>query len=363
MLELEVKLERIHDLLQSRSRDALLLQRVENFAWATCGAASDINLASSYGNASLLITPSGRYVLTDNIESPRLEQEARLQDQGWEFRVFPWYDANRAVAELTTGLRLAADYLHPGAADLSAAFPPLRAQLTPEEGARFRVLGHLCAAAMDAAIRAIRPGMSEHQIAALLASQALDRGVAPTVNLIATDERIFRFRHPLPTDKKLEAYAMLVLCGRMAGLVCSITRLIHFGRMPDGFRHKAEAVARIDAAFIAATRPGSTLGDIFGDGVAAYQVAGFPDEWHLHHQGGPAGYLPREIIATLQTEDRVLVGQAYAWNPSITGTKSEDTILVGAEDNEILTAIPEWPVLPVSVDGRVIDRPAILEIT
>ena len=64
---------------------------------------------------------------------------------------------------------------------------------------------------------------------------------AVVVNLIATDERIFNFRHPLPTHKRLERYAMLVLCGRQRGLVCSITRLVHFGRLPDDLRRKAEA--------------------------------------------------------------------------------------------------------------------------
>ncbi len=363
MTELQVKLDRIHGLLERHSLDGLLLQRVENFAWASCGAASHINLASSYGNAALLITPSGRYVVTDNIESPRLEQEEGLRKQGWQFLLAPWYETNGELAALIRGLRLGSDSLYPEAADLSAELPRLRAELTPEEGARFRRVAHLCAAAMDAAIRLVRPGMTEHQIAALLAAQVLDRGVWPTVNLIATDERIFKFRHPLPTNKKLEAYAMLVLCGRMAGLVCSITRLVHFGRLPDELRRKAEAVARIDAQFVASTRPNRKLNQIFDEAVGCYSDVGFPDEWRLHHQGGSAGYLPREVIATSQTEDQVALGQVFAWNPSITGTKSEDTILVGDAENEILTLIPGWPVVSVVVNRHRIDRPAILEVT
>jgi hypothetical protein len=78
---------------------------------------------------------------------------------------------------------------------------------------------------------------------------------------------------------------MLVLCGRCWGLVCSITRLVHFGRLPDNLCRKAEAVARVDATFITATRPGRTLGEVFRRGMAAYAETGFPDEWRLHHQG------------------------------------------------------------------------------
>jgi Xaa-Pro aminopeptidase len=215
---------------------------------------------------------------------------------------------------------------------------------------------------MQAAARAVRPGQTEHQIAGLLAREVESRGVQVIVNLIATDERIFSFRHPLPTGKKLEKYAMLILCGRQRGLVCSVTRLVHFGKMPDDLRHKSEAVAQIDATFIVSTRPGKTMGEVFRRATEAYAETGFADEWHLHHQGGTAGYEPREQVATLEAADVVSVGQVYAWNPSITGAKSEDTILVGEKGNEVLTAMKGWPVVSAKVDGREIARPATLEI-
>jgi Xaa-Pro aminopeptidase len=360
--EFSQKQNRIQDLLEERRLDALLLQRVSSFAWTTGGAASYVNTATTNGEATLLITPSGRYLITNNIEATRLEQEEKLAAQGWEFRVTPWYEARDTVAELTQGLRLGADGLYPGSNDLSSDLARLRANLTLEEGERFRELGRLCAEAMDNAVRAVRPGQTEYQIAALLAHEAESRGVQAIVNLIATDERIFAFRHPLPTDKELERYAMLVLCGRRRGLVCSVTRFVHFGRLPDDLRRKAEAVAQIDATFIAATRPGRSLGEISQRATAAYAETGFSDEWHLHHQGGPAAYEPREYLATPHSTDVVSVGQAYAWNPSIAGTKSEDTILVGKAENEVLTAIESWPKLLVTVDGQTFVRPAILEI-
>ncbi len=363
MTEFDEKQKRIQTLLKERGLDALVLQRVSSFAWATCGAASYVNTATTDGAASLLITPAGGcYVITNNIEATRIEQEEKLGEQGWQFRMAPWHGANNAIAELTRGLKLGADDAYPGATDLAYEITRLRANLMPEEGKRFRVLGRLCADAMDSAIRAVRPGQTEHEIAAWLGRETQARGAQPIVNLIATDERIFKFRHPLPTDKKLERYAMLVLCGRKWGLVCSITRLVHFGKLPDDVRRKAQACAHIDATFIAATRTGETLAKIFQRAVAAYAATGFADEWQLHHQGGPAGYEPREFVATPSSNDVVSLGQAYAWNPSITGTKSEDTILVGADGNEVLTTISGWPMLQVQVDGKMLARPAILEI-
>ncbi len=363
MTEISQKQDRVQALLEERELDALLIRRVSSFAWATCGAASHVNTATTNGEAALLMTPSGRHVITNNIEATRLEQEENLAAQAWGFRVVPWYAVEDTVGELTRGLRLGADGPYPGATDLSGDLARLRAHLTPEEGERFRALGRLCADAMDSAARAVRPGKTEYQIAGLLAREAESRGVQAIVNLIATDQRIFDFRHPLPTNKELERYAMLVLCGRKWGLVASMTRLVHFAPLPDELRRKQEAVTQVDATLIAASRPGARISDIFKKAVEAYKEVGYPDEWKLHHQGGLAGYEPREHIATPTSREVVRSGQAFAWNPSITGTKSEDTIIVNEKGYEIITPVEDWPKIPVQVEGQLIERPAILEVS
>jgi Xaa-Pro aminopeptidase len=363
MTDIETKLKKVDALLKEHGLDALLLQKVSSFAWATNGAASYVNTATTYGESSLLITPKGRYLLANNIEAPRLEREEQLGKQGWELRVGQWYSTQGALAILTHKLKLGVDGPFPGAKDLSGEIARLRACLTPEEGERFRELGRICADSMDHAIRMVKPGMTEYQIAAVLAVEAQSRGAQPIVNLVATDERIFNFRHPLPTEKQMERYAMLILCGRRWGLVCSLTRLVYFGTLPDELQRKSRAVAQVDAAIIQETRPGRSLGQIFARTEVAYSKAGYPDEWKLHHQGGPAGYEAREYIATPDSNDLVAVGQVYAWNPSITGTKSEDTILVGENGNDILTRILGWPTHSVTVGDEKIERPAILEIT
>jgi Xaa-Pro aminopeptidase len=351
----------IQNLLAKNDCQALVLNRISSFAWATDGAASYVNTAATDGAASLLITPTARYLITTNIEATRMEQEEKLVEQGWKLHVIPWWSGENPIAELAGGLRLAADGRYPGAVDLGAEIAHLRANLTPAEGERFQKLGRLCAEAMNEAIRSVRPGQSEYQIASILSQATEIRGVQAIVNLIATDERIFKFRHPLPTTKKMDRYAMLVLCGRKWGLVCSLTRLVHFGKLPQELRNKMQAVAQVDATMIQTTRPGTTLATIIENTVKAYTMTGFSDEWKLHHQGGPAGYEPREYIASPASSEVVKSWQAYAWNPSITGVKSEDTILVNESGNQVLTTIPGWPELGIEMDGKVITRPAILE--
>jgi Xaa-Pro aminopeptidase len=362
MSETQQKLAAVRALLAARSLDGLLLGQVANFAWLAEGAASYVNTASTNGAVSILITPDRQYVLTNNIEATRLAAEEPVEGLGFELVVDPWYGPNSRAADLLKGKRLGSDGGHPGSVDLTAEIAALRISRTPSELARFQQLGKACAKAMDTAVRQVRPGLTEMEIAGLLAAATYAQGALPIVNLIATDERIFRFRHPLPTGKKLERYAMLVLCGRRQGLVASITRLVHFGPLPEELKRKQEACALVDATFIAKTRPGATLGQVFAAAQAAYAATGFADEWQLHHQGGPAAYEPREFVATPGSTHVVQEGEVYAWNPSITGVKSEDTIVVGPERNDVLTTVSGWPMLRVEVDGQAWERPAILEV-
>src|SRR5712691_178400 len=115
---------------------------------------------------------------------------------------------------------------------------------------------------------------------------------------------------------------------RRGGVVVSLTRLVHFGDPEPELRKRHEAVTAVDATFINASRPGAVAGEIFRGGMAAYAAVGYPDEWTRLHQGGATGYAGRDYRATPDSPHVVRLHQAFAWNPSIAGTKSEDTLLV-----------------------------------
>jgi antitoxin VapB len=101
----------------------------------------------------------------------------------------------------------------------------------------------------------------------------------------------------------------------------------------------------VHADLLAASRPGTTLGTMLDIAQRSYQRQGFPDEWQHHHQGGLAGYEPREVRATPGANYVLEAGQLVAWNPTIRGAKAEETALVTAAGPRILTRTDGWPLL------------------
>lgn len=360
--EMAEKQRRVNEFLDKGGYDALLLARSDNFAWFTCGGSCHVNTAQETGVGTLLIRRDRKTLITNNVERPRLLEE-ELAGQGFQEDISLWVEDALlpAVNRLAPGQKIAADITLPGLTDCAGEIIKLRRALTPEEVARYRALGADVGAALSEACTDIEPGMTEHEAAAAVAAHHLGRGIVPIVVLVAADDRLLKYRHPLPTVNEIKRTVMLVVCGRRQGLIVSATRLVHFGPLPDELQKKHEAVIYVDTAFNANTRVGTRIGDIFEAGRKAYAEQGYPDEWKLHHQGGPTGYAPRDYRATMGVDDRVEPNQAFAWNPSITGTKSEDTIIATTDGPQIISSSPGFPTIEVKAAGLTLQRAAILE--
>ena len=363
--EIQTKQRRLAEFLDRHGLDGVLLQQRANFAWITAGRDNHIANNTEAGVAAIFATADDRVCLANTIEAPRMERE-ELARTGIEVVSFPWYDRKRAaakVAEVIAGRKVAADVdpLGLGLPPVPADFAELRWSLTDDEVERYRAGATNASRAMEAACRSIDFGDSEHEIAGTLDYYLHQAGLTPLVTLVASDERIEKFRHPIPTAKTVERYVMLVTCAEHRGLISCLTRFVSFGPLSDVLRTKAQAIADIDAAVNLATRPGKTLGDLFQVLQDAYAAHGHENQWKLHHQGGPTGYANREAVATPDSLIPVRANQAFAWNPSIVGIKSEDTILCTDDGIEVLTAASDdWPTLTGTHDGQQLSRPDVL---
>jgi hypothetical protein len=56
------------------------------------------------------------------------------------------------------------------------------------------------------------------------------------------------------------------------------------------------------------------------------------------------------------------LNQAFAWNPSITGTKVEETIVVANDAFEVITRSPDFPTIATVIDGREYLSPGVLTL-
>jgi Xaa-Pro aminopeptidase len=360
--EIKEKERRVRDFLRSKGLKALLLKRQANFSWMTCGGLNLVGITTEFGATSLLITEDSKFVISNNIEAPRMIEEERLEKQGFILKVFPWHEDQEAafVKELAGDGTVGSDVPFPNATVLVEDIARLRYSLTPEEIDRYRWLGEKVSLALEKTGMKTKKGEKESAVVGRLCNELWKDRIDPITLMAAADDRIFKFRHPIPTEKKIEKYLMISVNARKWGLIVSLTRFVHFERLPRELKKKYEANVTIDCTFMAHTRPGVPVKEVLQKGIAAYREKGYPDEWKLHHQGGSIGYTGRDYRVSFKTLDLVHENQAFTWNPSITGTKSEDTILAAPEGPEMITKPMLYPTLSLEMEGISFKRPAIL---
>jgi Xaa-Pro dipeptidase len=326
----------LRELMEGHGVGALLLSSPANFAWYTGGADNRVDHGDPVGVASVLITRDDAYILTNNIEAPRMREE---QTPEMEVVEHPWHEEPTALLRaLTGGARAGTDAPSASGPDLSAEISPLRYVLDGDAIEAYRRLGEDTVVAVAEAADALSPESDEFEAAAELSASCLRRGMFAPVLLAASEERLVHYRHPVPHGGPLGEQAMLVVCAERGGLFVSFTRMIYFQEPDPQTTRRQEACEEVLRRMREeATREGRTLAQAFEDSRRFYAEAGFPEGWRDHHQGGMAGYASREIIATPGTHREIRGGQAFAWNPSLEGAKAEETFVLGPDGPEILT--------------------------
>lgn len=332
----EARREDLRALMERRGVGALLMSRPANFAWYTGGADNRVDHADPAGVAGILLTPGAEYVLTDNVEAPRMRAE---QTPGMEIAEHPWHTGPDALLkDLVGDAPLGTDLPAEAAPDLSDGIDPLRRVLDEEAVEAYRSVGADAVAAVSEAAASLSPGTDELDAAAGLAAACRRRGLFAPVLLAASEARLGSYRHPIPRGGPLGGRAMLVACAERGGLYANLTRIVPFDDpAPDVARRQEACEDILRRMREEATRPGATLAEAFAACQTFYAEAGFPEGWRDHHQGGTTGYASREVVATPGTEEEIKTNQAFAWNPSLPGGKAEETFVLLPDGPEVLT--------------------------
>jgi Xaa-Pro aminopeptidase len=364
--ETEAKLERVRRLVEERRADAAVLTGTAAVAWLTAGITNPIERGNPASPLWIVVTPNAATALTTNVERPRLEDAlARI---GLPLEEAPWYEplGLAGAAEELAGSSPERwlcddDRWSRGADDLTA----LRLTLLPAEQERLAELGRDAAAGLEVALRSWRPGEQDFEIQARAVEQLERVGILGVCLFVGGDERVERFRHPLPVGAAIRRLVMAVVVGERGGLHAAATRFASAGRLPRPAASAQRAAGAIEADVLRACRAESTYGDVLETLARAYADHGHPEGWREHYQGGPIAYRQREFeIVPGQAGSRwygtrLEVGHALAWNPSVPGGgKSEDTFLLVDDTLRQMTETGDWPT--AEIDGR--RRPAVLDI-
>jgi Xaa-Pro aminopeptidase len=352
------KLHRLRVWLARAGLSGVLLSRRDNFAWATAGGDSRVLNNSEAGFGHLLVTPERHYLLAHSMDAARLFEE-QVPGQGYELVSLPWHQGDpRRQAHALAGGPLAADLPLEGARLVNQELSGLHYPLTELEIQRSRWLGHKTGTLLEELALQVAPGMSEVSIARRMQAAFMLEGIDLDVAIVGSDERIFRYRHPLPTQKRVAAYLLLHPAARRWGLHANVSRSLHFGAPSPQVERAYRAAATLEALLLSRLAPGLPFAHILELQKEWYARLGFPGEWELHFQGGPTGYVVVDAERCL-TDTCMQVDQAFDWFVTITGAKVEELALLTGSGVEIASQAGGWPSLQVPTQQGPFAVPAL----
>ncbi|HBL11822.1 MAG TPA: peptidase M24 [Cyanobacteria bacterium UBA11162] len=359
--EVSRKLELIREALTETGATGVRFKGTDWFAWATAGASNTVLLTAETGVAEVLVTVRDAWVLTDEIEAQRLEDEELSAD--FKLHVNPWADAaarESFVREVMNEGKVISDRPIPHIEKrLPASLQQHKRVMMSSELERYREVGRKASQAMTEVLSKAQPTWTEYQLAGAGAEALWARGLHPALTLVAGERRLPLYRHATPTGEAIGQQAMMVFCARGYGLYANLTRFVSFGSLGNERAELHRHVREIEAEALNLCQPGTSLDTVYNALNQAYQQHGFNHAIREHHQGGTTGYLAREIVANPTTTDTLVDGIPVAWNPSLVGAKIEDTFVILQDGTlENLTFDPNWP--SVEVEGRL--RPVALEV-
>lgn len=342
----------LRELMKQKGLESIVLRRNPNLAWAIAGRAH-VPTTIDAACFDLIITQDSATAITNVVEAPRLIAEELPSEV--IVKAIKWSEGRDP--QLPTGTKVGSD--QPGAdrIDLGTEIEIIRASLIESDVVRYKEICSDAAIALGNAMKQVVSSDREIDVAGLI-THALWQADLEIVFLgVAGQERVHKFRHPLPTSAVVGNRVSASICAKRKGLIASVTRIVSFEPISDAMAKDYEAIFKVEAAMLDATVVGKPFSDPVNAAITAYPANGFDgDEWVKHHQGGPTGFLPRDWPANTGSARLIANNQPIAWNPTGKGFKAEDTILATNSGVKILSMDPDWP--SFEVNGRT--RPFLL---
>jgi Xaa-Pro aminopeptidase len=226
----------------------------------------------------------------------------------------------------------------------------LRAVKDAEEIRTLREAGRRISIVARQARTFIRPGSTERSVAAAVDAAMREAGFdRPAFETIVASGANAALPHARPTDRVIQDNegVLLDFGGVYDGYCVDLTRTVHIGPMPEGFRRLFDAVREAQAAAIGAVKAGVQgldvdraarqvmsghgLGEAFGHGTGH----GLGLEVHEEPRISPLAPADEPLQAGM-----VVTIEPGAYVPGTGGVRIEDDVLVTVGGCELLTDVP-----------------------
>ena len=216
-----------------------------------------------------------------------------------------------------------------------------------QELALMRKAAVLASEVLSAALKLLKPGVREIEVAAEVEYQMRRRGASgPAFETIVAFGARSAHPHARPTEKRLRKNELVVLdLGAILAHYCSdITRTVFVGRAPARIRRWYHAVREAQAAAVATAQPGTTCGDVDAAARGVLRRYGL-DQYFVHSTGHGLGLEVHEDPRVARGQKHVLVPgnvitiEPGVYVPGVGGIRIEDDVAVNARGNEVLTRV------------------------
>jgi len=222
----------------------------------------------------------------------------------------------------------------------------LRIRKDDDEYASLKLNALIADRAVEAGFAAIRVGVTERDIAAVIREHFLAEGAEPVFSIVGGGPNGAIPHHATGARRLQRGDAIVIdVGGRKDGYVSDITRMAAVGTPPEGYAEVHDIVERASQAARAAARPGVRARTVDAAARGVIAAAGY-GQYFVHRTGHGLGLEVHEPPYLTSTSDTILeAGMVFSIEPGIYlpgrfGVRLEEIVILREDGPEILSELP-----------------------